>query len=208
MHELSKSIARRMSDPNFINHYLVGDGIDIGGGPDPLAQYRQQFSRMTTVRVWDIKDGDAQYMAGIADEAFSFAHSSHCLEHLHDPYEGLGHWFRIVKPGGHLIVLIPDEDMYEQGVFPSTYNLDHKWTFTLYKEKSWSERSVNVIDLLKSLGQAADIQYIRQLNASFRHGVPRMDQTLTPIGECAIEFVVRKRPPAELERGGRLPTGV
>jgi hypothetical protein len=27
---------------------------------------------------------------------------------------------------------VPDEDLYEQGVFPSTFNADHKWTFTVY----------------------------------------------------------------------------
>lgn len=208
MHELSKSIARRMADPNFINHYFVGHGIDIGGKPDPLAQYQEQFPRMASVRIWDLNDGDAQYLAGIADDTYDFVHSSHCLEHLRDPFEGLGHWFRVVKPGGYLVALIPDEDLYEQGVFPSTFNRDHKWTFTLYKEHSWSPRSVNVLDLIRHLGAAADIQYLRQLNASFRFSARRMDQTLTPIGECAIEFVVRKRPAGELARGGRLPAGV
>jgi SAM-dependent methyltransferase len=207
MHELSKSIVRRMADPNFINHYFVGHGIDIGGAPDPLAQYTEQFSQMRSVRTWDLADGDGQKMEGIADALFDFVHSSHCLEHLHDPFEGLKNWLRIVKPGGHVIVMVPDEDLYEQGIFPSTYNLDHKWTFTIYKERSWSSKSVNVLDLLKSLGAVADVQLLRQLTSTFRFSLKRLDQTLTPIGECAIEFVIRKRTPLELERGGRLPSG-
>ena len=39
MHELSKSIQRRLNNSNFITRYFTGDGIDIGAGPDPLTQY-------------------------------------------------------------------------------------------------------------------------------------------------------------------------
>ena len=41
-----------------------------------------------------------------------------------------------------------------------------------------------------------------EFNASFRYDLPRFDQTLTPIGECGIEFVVRKRTARELTYGG------
>src|SRR3546814_12230808 len=70
--------------------------------------------------------------------------------------EGLRNWFRILKPGGHLIVTVPDEDLYEQGIFPSAYNPDHKWTFTIWKAASWSPKSRNLIDLVRSLGEAAE----------------------------------------------------
>ena len=39
---------------------------------------------------------------------------------------------------------VPDEDLYEQGQFPSTYNVDHKWTFTILKTTSWSPCSLNL----------------------------------------------------------------
>ncbi len=183
MKECSKSIMRRLYDANFMNRYFVGNGIDIGGAPDPLGLYRELFPKMEDVRVWDLADGDAQIMEGVADESFDFVHSSHCLEHLHDPAEGLGNWFRIIKPGGHLIVTVPDEDLYEQGIFPSTYNADHKWSFTIYKATSWNDKSRNLFDLIAKLGNEADVQKIEQLNASFRYSLPRFDQTLTPIAE-------------------------
>ena len=131
MKECSKSIARRIREPNFINRYFVGDGLDVGGAPDPLALYREFFPRMRGSKVWDREDGDAQKLGGIEDNSQDFLHSSHCLEHLEDPKKGLLNWFRVVKPGGHLIITVPDEDLYEQGQFPSTYNGDHKWTFTI-----------------------------------------------------------------------------
>ena len=205
MKECSKSIMRRLSQPNFVNRYFVGDGIDIGGCPDPLAVYQELLPRVSSVRVWDLSSGDAQLMAGVEDETFDFVHSSHCLEHLVEPREGLENWFRILRPGGHLVITVPDEDMYEQGEFPSTFNNDHKWTFSIHKQRSWSDRSRNILDMMVELGEAADVQKIEVLNATFRYGLLRFDQTLTPVGESGIEIVVRKRPIQEIESGGRLP---
>ena len=203
MKECSKSIARRLSDPNFSNRYFVGRGIDIGGKPDPLALYAGMFSRLEHVRTWDWDDGDAQHLADVADGALDFVHSSHCLEHLVDPREGLRNWLRVVKPGGYLVVTVPDEDLYEQGVFPSTFNRDHKWTFTIFKHASWSDRSLNVLDLVRELDEQAELVRVEQLSSTYRFDLPRFDQTLTPVGECGIEFVVRKRPAAEVAARGR-----
>jgi len=200
--ELSKSIVRRMADPSFARRWFVGVGIDIGGKPDPLSLYVPFFPLMTGVRVWDWEDGDAQVLAGVPADSLDFVHSSHCLEHLVDPHAGLAAWFNAVRPGGFLIVTVPDEDLYEQGAFPSTFNRDHKWTFTVMKARSWSDRSINVLDLLRGLGPAADVERLSLLNATFRYDLPRFDQTLSPIGESGIEFVVRKRAPEELAAGG------
>lgn len=205
MKECGKSVMRRLSDSNFLNRYFVGTGIDIGGAPDPLGIYRELFPRMGKVTVWDLDNGDAQFMEGVPDETYDFVHSSHCLEHMRDPAEALANWFRILKAGGHLVVTVPDEDLYEQGRFPSTFNRDHKATFTLFKERSWSPRSVSVMTLVAGLGAAADVKKLEQITTGYRYGLPRVDQTLTPTGECAIEFVVRKRTREELEFGGRPP---
>lgn len=203
MKECSKSILRRVRDSRFALRYFVGDGVDIGGRPDPLDIYREFFPRIASLRTWDLEDGDAQLMASAADESFDFVFSSHCLEHLRDPIEGLRNWFRILRPGGHLVVTVPDEDLYEQGVWPSTHNRDHKSAFTLQKARSWCPASVNVLDLMRALGPAADVRKIEVVDEAYRYDLPRFDQTLTPVAECAIEFVVRKRTAAELEAGGR-----
>ena len=204
MRECSKSIPRRLAHPNFARRFFVGDGIDIGGAPDPLALYAGLFPLIRTVRTWDIADGDAQDMAGVADGAYDFVHSSHCLEHLTDPAAALRHWLRIVRPGGYLVVIVPDEDLYEQGVFPSTFNTGHTWTFSIWKSTSWSARSLNVIDLLASLGPEARPERIELLDATYRYDLPRLDQTRSPVGECAIEFVVRRAAVGEAASGARL----
>jgi SAM-dependent methyltransferase len=200
--ELSKSIVRRMADPNFARRWFVGEALDIGGKPDPLSLYAEFFPRLGAVRVWDWEDGDAQDLAGVATESLDLVHSSHCLEHLRDPTAGLAAWFRAVKPNGFLVITVPDEDLYEQGTFPSTFNRDHKWTFTIKKTASWSDRSINLLDLAAGLGEAADIEKIALLNSGYRYDLPRFDQTLTPLAECGIELVVRKRTAAEIATRG------
>lgn len=202
MKELSKSIARRIREPNFMRRYFIGDGVDIGGQPDPLSLYAEFFPLMNNVRIWDLDDGDAQFMEGVPDASFDFVHSSHCLEHMNDPQKALQNWMRILKPGGFMIVLVPDEDLYEQGLFPSTFNRDHKRTFTIWKDHSWNKKSLNLIDLFRNLGPECCLEKVELLSASYRFRLPRYDQTVTPVGECAIEFVLRKRLPLELEAGG------
>ena len=98
-----------------------------------------------------------------------------------------------------MVVTIPDEDLYEQGVWPSTYNLDHKWSFSIYKQKSWSPKSINVFDLVSSLGNLSEVKKIELLDSGYRYSLPRYDQTSTPIGESAIEIIVRKRLDKDVE---------
>lgn len=197
MKEMSKSVHRRMRSPNFVTRYFAGVGIDIGGFPDPLSLYVEFFPKIVSVDTWDREDGDAQYMEAVADNAFDFVVSSHCLEHLEDPYLGIANWFRIIKPGGYLVVTVPEEDLYEQNVWPSNKNLDHKWTFTINKNESWSPKSINVLDLVRSLGDTADIRDIHVEDAGYRYSLENFDQTLTPLAESAIEFIIRKRTVAE-----------
>ena len=196
---------RRMHEPNFSNRYFVGKGLDIGGGPDPLGLYLELFPRMQGVKIWDKTDGNAETLDTIESCIFDFVHSSHCLEHLDDPSQALQNWFRVLKPDGYLVIMVPDEDMYEQGEFPSTWNGDHKFTFTISKKNSWSPKSINILDLLETLDENHEIIKIQKLDASYRYNIPRFDQSLTPIGECGIEIIIRKRPEKEVEDGGRMP---
>jgi SAM-dependent methyltransferase len=121
---------------------LTGKGIDIGCGPDPVTQDALRF---------DIQDGDANYITRYVKDEFDYVFSSHCLEHMHKPREALLEWWKLVRLGGHLFFIVPDEDLYEQGVFPSRFNPDHKATFTISKQKSWSPVSINVLDLAMNL---------------------------------------------------------
>lgn len=207
MNEMSKAVIRRQRDPNFALRYFVGEGIDIGCGSDPIGVYRQCFPQITKCVAWDqlFGHGDAQLMEGVPDNRFDWVTSAHCLEHVRDPREALHNWVRICKPGGYLVLTFPDEDLYEQGVFPSTFNPDHKTTLTIHKLASWSPVSVNVFDLVQGLGSSVQVLKIELLDHANFYDLPRFDQTLTPVAESAIELVLRKRTDEEIAAKGRLP---
>ena len=89
---------------------------------------------------------------------------------------------------------VPDEDLYEQGQWPSRHNSDHKMTFTISKMKSWSPDSVNVLDLLKDFTSQVQIISLGLVDHGYRYGLQGrgIDQTRTPLAECGIEFVLKK----------------
>jgi len=128
---------------SFIKQYLSGKVIDIGAGDSLVCVGAENF---------DQKDGDANHITKYRElNAYDTVHSSHCLEHMHEPEKALLEWWKLLKPSGYLVLVVPDEDLYEQGFWPSRFNVDHKATFTLKKEKSWSPVSYNIFDLVLSL---------------------------------------------------------
>ena len=121
---------------------LQGKGLDIGSGGDPISD---------SVDTFDIEDGDANCITDFLSSQYNFIFSCHCLEHMHDSQDALKQWWSLLAPGGHMILVVPDEDLYEQGFFPSLFNADHKATFTIAKQQSWSPNSYNLIELINEL---------------------------------------------------------
>ncbi len=127
----------------FIGKYLSGRVIDIGAGKDLVCAHAEGF---------DVGDGDANVITRFRPSgAYDAVHSSHCLEHMRDPAAALREWWSLVKPGGYLVVVVPDEDLYEQGIWPSIFNRDHKTTFRLDKAQSWSSVSHDIRALVAAL---------------------------------------------------------
>lgn len=152
MDEASKTNSIRNSA--FRERYLKGRVIDIGCGRDLVCTNAEPF---------DLPDGDAQLIASLRENnAYDTVHSSHCLEHMQDPVGALAQWWSLVKPGGHLIIVVPDEDLYEQGFWPSRFNHDHKATFRLDKISSWSPVSHDIRALIASLPDAEILEIDRQ----------------------------------------------
>ena len=60
----------------------------------------------------------------------------------------------LVKPGGYMVTVVPHEDLYEQRVWPSIFNYDHKATFRLNKERTWSPVSHDIYSLMENLSDA------------------------------------------------------
>ena len=122
------------------------------------------------------------------------------------PAIALNNWIRVCKKGGHIIITLPDEDMFEQGVWPSRYaGKDHITSWTIGKEVSWSPESHSVIEFLKQFLNKVEILKIEKIDHMYHYDAPAMDQTRFPVTECAIEVILRKKTDDEINNKGRLP---
>ena len=174
----------------------MGRGIDIGCGDDVLHPC-EEFPKIVSVHPFDKDDGDAQNIHWyIEEETFDFVYSSHCLEHMTDPYKALLRWFRLVKKGGYLIFQVPDEDLYEQGVFPSRWNQGHRHTFTINKKLSWCANSINVVDLVRIVKEdGGQVEVMKLVDTNYDHGKSEVDQTnnFRDGVEAHIEVVLHRK---------------
>src|SRR5271166_2368833 len=94
----------------FKRRFFAGRVIDIGCGDDLVVPHAVPF---------DLAHGDAQWILNYFEAgSFDCVHSSHCLEHMRDATLALAQWWGLVRPGGHLIIVVPHEDLYEQGAWP------------------------------------------------------------------------------------------
>jgi SAM-dependent methyltransferase len=141
MNEASKT--NRIRSDDFKRRYFSGRVIDIGCGGDVVVPHAIPFDR---------PQGDAQWILDqFEPESFDCVHSSHCLEHMENVLIALCNWWALVKPGGYLVLVVPDADLYEQGIWPSIFNTDHKATFTLGNPKGWGKPSYNTEALVSDL---------------------------------------------------------
>lgn len=187
--ESSKTRAAR--EPDFENKYLRGRVIDIGSGTDPIVSHAEPF---------DIVDGDAQEIASLRPHgAYDAVCSSHCLEHMRDVPKALNQWWQLVREGGYMILVVPDEDLYEQGGWPSLFNTDHKATFRIGSHSSWSPTSYNIVELVSRLDGAEiltctrqDQGYDRSLQ---RFKLTRLDRILYKIQQlsCRVAYALGMR---------------
>ncbi len=188
--ETGKCFEKRRSRGDF-GRYLVGHGIDIGCGEDPLQ------GPGVTVDPWDLLDGNAEDLRGIKDASYDFVYSSHCLEHMRSVTRALEHWTRVLKPGGCLYVAVPDYSLYEKERFPPRYNSDHKHSFSIHlsrkavpRETHWNIRE-DLAPLLASYGVEIVEAFLE--NDHYDYRLPEeQDQTHFPRTLAQVCVIGRK----------------
>lgn len=171
----------RREKSGWLDKYLPADvkGIDIGSG---VSKVRPKYHS------WDIiyDDGDASLMEGVPDDYFEVVYASHILEHLIDPHVGLKNWFRILKPGGNLIISIPHRDLYEKRTeLPSQWNPDHKYFWLPDKEEPPC-----TLSLKKTIEEA--IPEGTLIDITVRDDYYKANGDKHPIGEFSIEAIIWK----------------
>lgn len=96
--------------------YCIGNGLDIGYGGDPITEtaitldqeHRYSFEGQRPQNL----TADAASLYMFADNALDYVYSSHCIEDFRNTADVLMEWVRVIKPGGFLCLLFPDEQVY------------------------------------------------------------------------------------------------
>ena len=150
--ETSKTNSIRSQE--FFDSYLSGRVIDIGCGSDLVTPCAEPFDQI---------HGDAERILEFREAgAYHTVYSSHRLEHLRNVPQALTQWWDLVRPGGYLVLVVPDEDLCEQGIWSSLFNRDHKATFRKNADESWSPVSFNLTELLRNLPDCQIVSIERQ----------------------------------------------
>jgi 2-polyprenyl-3-methyl-5-hydroxy-6-metoxy-1,4-benzoquinol methylase len=89
-----------------------------------------------------------------SEASFDAVHSSHVIEHVHDPAGLLRECLRILKPGGRLVILTPNIASWGHALFgPAWLNLDpprHLFLFNSENLRRLAERAGFAVETLRS----------------------------------------------------------
>ena len=105
---------------------------DIGCGENIIFPFDYtRFDKAQTVSiVWNMKSsanvfGDFHHMDMFADNHFGFIVSKDSFEHAEFPLQAIREWIRILRVGGHLLLLIPGKEFKVSEDVKSKF---HRWS--------------------------------------------------------------------------------
>lgn len=175
--ETLKSHARRVRE-GWFERYVKGRVLDIGSSGDAIVE---------GCDCWELEThGDGTYLHGIPDCTYDTIYASHVLEHLDYPASGICNWYRVLKPGGNLIICVPHVDLYERRrMLPSNYNPDHKSFWHPHRADEPCTRSL--FHTINTFLPDAEILSLRVLDDGWKIvGEQQAD------GEFSVEAIVHK----------------
>jgi SAM-dependent methyltransferase len=113
----------------FFLKYMSGNGLDIG--------YKGYLKDKVEPILPTALGIDLDYPAynGIylpfSSNSQDYVYNSHVLEHIENYHLVIRDWFRVIKPKGYLIIVVPHQWLYEKkATLPSRFNADHKRFYT------------------------------------------------------------------------------
>ena len=99
--------------------YCKGYGCDIGFGGDKIKDdsigidFASPYAHTGRDKV-DVACDVIKEPIPLPDDEFDYVYTSHLIEDFEDTGKGLREFIRILKPGGNLILVFPDQQKYEK----------------------------------------------------------------------------------------------
>jgi SAM-dependent methyltransferase len=163
--------AGKIRESALAHKYLDGlRGVEIGGGannPFGLQTINVDFTpAMTIYKLDEIRMCGEHMAVNVAAQGhqlpfraqvWDFVVTSHVLEHIPNPIQGLKEWYRVVKPGGYLFMIVPHRDRIFDKDRPRTTlaELIRRYE-TGYQDKDYGHHNVWItqdgVQLIRHLG--------------------------------------------------------
>lgn len=124
----SSKVYERYLKNGFFDKYMSGKGLDIG-----FAGYTPGVEPILSTAIGVDFNYPGYNGVTLPFEACSqdYVYSSHCLEHVVNYGLTIREWYRVIKPGGHIVIAVPHQYLYEKKTeLPSNWNRDHNRFYT------------------------------------------------------------------------------
>lgn len=162
-----------------------GNGLDVGCGQDILP--------VNGCKPFEREHGNAELLDEIIPlESLDYLHASQSLEHMSNPADALARWSRCVRKGGHLVISVPDWDLFEKRLWPSRWNPDHKAAFSMWRK---AHVNVPIFYHVPTMLKEYNVKLCRLIETNFDYNAPdSVDQTWEEDRgtEAFIEWVIQK----------------
>jgi len=157
--------------------YCQGDGLDVGFGGDPIVPHAICMDMLQGYARYENHiqhlHGDARNLRWFSANSLDWVYSSHVLEDFEDTRTVLDEWLRVVRPGGHLVLYLPDEQTYraycrKHGKAPNVHHIHENFS----------------MDFVKScLAHRDDVEIVHQ---RFPVGIYSFELVLRKIDPCPV----------------------
>lgn len=175
--------------------YLQGKGLDIGCGLakiwpsaigiDSMKDYGGPTGGNIIPSVSIVSEGE---QLDFKDKSLDYVFSSHFLEHVVDYKAALKEWWRVIRPGGHLVLYLPHKEFYPN-IGKEGSNPDHKHDF-LPEDIINTMKGIGSWELIENESRSKDVEY------SFFQVYRRLKET----GKQVHKFNIWQRNPNGLKR--------
>lgn len=103
-----------MEHSDLVSNYLKGTGVEIGAFKTPIPGIRpiyvDRFSEYAGQPTLADYYGDACDLP-FQDSSLNYVATSHVLEHVANPLAALKEWFRVLRHGGFIYMVVPDRSV-------------------------------------------------------------------------------------------------
>lgn len=109
-----------------VQDYCHGFGADVGFGGAPIRPDAMTIDTRPETQPGVLRDG--RDLSFLPDGVLDYVYSSHLLEDFLDWDPVLAEWCRVLRPGGALVLLLPDRQRFRANVRDGANgeNLDHR----------------------------------------------------------------------------------